>query len=190
MNTIPKKTSLADALTPPADTIFDTLFSVGANGELTEEIISIERAIVNRTTSQKSPEINTSLPAGKDPSPSTPVNLNREKLKAGSNDIAPSTTPAVLLSEAKAPTTSPEFFTGIRRPDTPSSAPGLSYDLSSKPAVRPNRGGYVRPLKTLSPPTDRELLEQRIEALSLSEKLVITPMRYNNGYFPAYRPRY
>lgn len=184
MEAIQKETSLAEALTPSADTIFDTLYSVNAIGELTDEIASIEWAVVNKNSTsspQKSPEINTSNPNYAAPTLSAPVKLNSAGLKADSHNLAPSTAPA--------PAAAPELFDGLRRPNTSSSPPGLSYDLSSKPAVRPNRGGYVRPLKTLSPPTDRELLEQRIDALSLSEKLVILPIRYKNGHFPAYRPR-
>jgi len=184
MDAVPKNTNLAEAVTPPVDTVIDTLYIVDATGESTNEVASIGWAVVNKSSSsstQKSPEINTSNPAGGGPSTSTPVHLNRAEPKVGSRDIAPSTT-----SE---PAAAPELFDGLRRPNTAPSAPALSYDLSSEPARRPNRGGYVRPLRTLSPPTDRELLEQRIDALSLSEKLIIVPIRYKNGHFPAYRLR-
>lgn len=174
----------------------DTVYLLGPKNKFTDNALPIDTLINYKNTSSSlrlSPEINTPNPAGGgsiSPPPATS--------SVADDSYSVSTAPATSSSgesglkfekEGTAPARSAGSITTLRRPNAASSNPALSYGLSSESAVRPNRGGYVRPLKTLSPPTDQELLEQRIDALSLSEKLVITPTRYKNGYFPAYRPR-
>lgn len=173
MDAVRKKTSLTEAVAPPIDTVFDTLYVTGVHGEITDEIASIDWAIVNRTnssSSQKSPEINTSNPAGE--GASTPP-----------TSLAISTRPP----EDNDPTQLGGSVTKIPRPATIPFTPGFTY---SDPANRKlNRTRPVRRLKTLSPPSDQELWERRVNELVQSGKLVITPTRLGNGYFPAYRLR-